>query len=105
MQLADQHLRQSSRGRKVAAVLLAAYAVRKLSPYLWKRLQVSAQGSQGAQGAGLIKAVPSVQGNAPRNAVGGASERPSLVCGSSSCVDADGGQKKRSRRLVTSDLT
>lgn len=33
-------LRRSSRVRKVAVVLLAAYAVKKLSPYLWKRIQV-----------------------------------------------------------------
>uniref|UniRef100_A0A3Q1J060 ABC transporter domain-containing protein n=1 Tax=Anabas testudineus TaxID=64144 RepID=A0A3Q1J060_ANATE len=30
------HLRRSSRFKKVMAVLLAAYAVRKLSPYVWK---------------------------------------------------------------------
>lgn len=34
-------LRRSSRVRKVAVVLLAAYAVKKLSPYLWRRLQVT----------------------------------------------------------------
>lgn len=44
MQLANRQLpsqlRRSSRVRKVAAVLLAAYAVKKLSPYVWKRIQV-----------------------------------------------------------------
>uniref|UniRef100_A0A3Q1JA26 ATP-binding cassette, sub-family D (ALD), member 1 n=1 Tax=Anabas testudineus TaxID=64144 RepID=A0A3Q1JA26_ANATE len=34
------HLRRSSRFKKVMAVLLAAYAVRKLSPYVWKSIQV-----------------------------------------------------------------
>lgn len=33
-------LRRSSRFRKVMAVLLAAYTVRKLSPYVWRRIQV-----------------------------------------------------------------
>ncbi|KAM9344342.1 LOW QUALITY PROTEIN: ATP-binding cassette sub-family D member 1 [Pholidichthys leucotaenia] len=38
-------LRRSSKLRKVTAILLAAYAVKKLSPYVWKRLQ-SAVGKQ-----------------------------------------------------------
>uniref|UniRef100_A0A8C4H3Q3 ATP-binding cassette, sub-family D (ALD), member 1 n=1 Tax=Dicentrarchus labrax TaxID=13489 RepID=A0A8C4H3Q3_DICLA len=33
-------LRRSSRLRKLTAVLLAAYAVKKLSPYVWRRVQV-----------------------------------------------------------------
>uniref|UniRef100_A0A3P9DNI0 ATP-binding cassette, sub-family D (ALD), member 1 n=1 Tax=Maylandia zebra TaxID=106582 RepID=A0A3P9DNI0_9CICH len=33
-------LRRSSRLRKLTAVLLTAYAVKKLSPYVWRRLQV-----------------------------------------------------------------
>uniref|UniRef100_A0A7N8YG70 ATP-binding cassette, sub-family D (ALD), member 1 n=1 Tax=Mastacembelus armatus TaxID=205130 RepID=A0A7N8YG70_9TELE len=33
-------LRRSSRLRKVTAVLLTAYAVKKLSPYIWSRIQV-----------------------------------------------------------------
>lgn len=45
MQVTNQQLpaqlRRSSRVRKVAVVLLAAYAVKKLSPYLWRRLQVT----------------------------------------------------------------
>uniref|UniRef100_H3CL08 ATP-binding cassette, sub-family D (ALD), member 1 n=1 Tax=Tetraodon nigroviridis TaxID=99883 RepID=H3CL08_TETNG len=44
MQLAYQQLppqlRRSSRLRKAALVLLAAYAVKRLSPYAWKRIQV-----------------------------------------------------------------
>uniref|UniRef100_A0AAQ5YV40 ABC transporter domain-containing protein n=1 Tax=Amphiprion ocellaris TaxID=80972 RepID=A0AAQ5YV40_AMPOC len=44
MQLAYQklpaQLRRSSRLRKLTAVLLAAYAVKKLTPYVWRRLQV-----------------------------------------------------------------
>ena len=44
MQLTYQQLpaqlRRSSRVRKAAAVLLAAYALKKLSPYVWKRIQV-----------------------------------------------------------------
>lgn len=50
MQLAYQklpaQLRRSSRLRKLTAVLLAAYAVKKLSPYVWRRLQRSAAGKQ-----------------------------------------------------------
>ncbi|XP_041858924.1 ATP-binding cassette sub-family D member 1 isoform X2 [Melanotaenia boesemani] len=37
-------LRRSFRLRKLTAVLLAAYTVRKLSPYIWRRLQGSAEG-------------------------------------------------------------
>uniref|UniRef100_I3IWL6 ATP-binding cassette, sub-family D (ALD), member 1 n=1 Tax=Oreochromis niloticus TaxID=8128 RepID=I3IWL6_ORENI len=33
-------LRRSSRLRKLTAILLTAYAVKKLSPYVWRRLQV-----------------------------------------------------------------
>ncbi|XP_051797029.1 ATP-binding cassette sub-family D member 1-like [Acanthochromis polyacanthus] len=48
MQLAYQKLpaklRRSSRLRKLTAVLLAAYAVKKLTPYIWRRLQRSAAG-------------------------------------------------------------
>lgn len=44
MQLANEklpaQLRRSSRFRKMAAILIAAYAVKKLSPYVWRRLQV-----------------------------------------------------------------
>ncbi|XP_034534303.1 ATP-binding cassette sub-family D member 1 [Notolabrus celidotus] len=39
-------LRRSSGLRKLATVLLAAYAVKKLTPYLWKRLQRTAAGKQ-----------------------------------------------------------
>ncbi|XP_028265443.1 ATP-binding cassette sub-family D member 1 [Parambassis ranga] len=39
-------LRRSSRFRKLTAVLLAAYAIKKLSPYVWRRLQRSAAGKQ-----------------------------------------------------------
>ncbi|GAA6231768.1 ATP-binding cassette sub-family D member 1-like [Lates japonicus] len=39
-------LRRSSRLRKLTAALLAAYAVRKLSPYVWRRIQGSAAGKQ-----------------------------------------------------------
>lgn len=50
MQLAYQklpaQLRRSSRLRKLTAVLLAAYAVKKLSPYIWRRLQRSPAGEQ-----------------------------------------------------------
>ncbi|XP_030279518.1 ATP-binding cassette sub-family D member 1 [Sparus aurata] len=37
-------LRRSSRLRKLTAVLLAAYAVKKLSPYVWRKIQRSAAG-------------------------------------------------------------
>ncbi|XP_038154363.1 ATP-binding cassette sub-family D member 1 [Cyprinodon tularosa] len=39
-------LRRSSKLRKLAAVLIAAYAVKKLSPYVWRRLQRGAAGSR-----------------------------------------------------------
>ncbi|XP_026188743.1 ATP-binding cassette sub-family D member 1 [Mastacembelus armatus] len=39
-------LRRSSRLRKVTAVLLTAYAVKKLSPYIWSRIQRSAAGKK-----------------------------------------------------------
>lgn len=45
MQLTSQklpaQLRQNSRVKKVAVVLLAAYAFKKLSPYVWIRIQVT----------------------------------------------------------------
>lgn len=44
MQLIYQNLppqlRRGSRFRKVVAVVLAAYAVRKLSPFVWRKIQV-----------------------------------------------------------------
>ncbi|XP_038578577.1 ATP-binding cassette sub-family D member 1 [Micropterus salmoides] len=50
MQLSYQklpaQLRRSSRLRKLAAALLAAYAVKRLSPYIWRRIQRSAAGKQ-----------------------------------------------------------
>ncbi|XP_053280810.1 ATP-binding cassette sub-family D member 1 [Pleuronectes platessa] len=46
MQLDGQMLRRSSRLKKLTAVLLAAYAVKKLSPYVWRRIQRSAAGKQ-----------------------------------------------------------
>nr|XP_046253438.1 ATP-binding cassette sub-family D member 1 [Scatophagus argus]XP_046253439.1 ATP-binding cassette sub-family D member 1 [Scatophagus argus]XP_046253440.1 ATP-binding cassette sub-family D member 1 [Scatophagus argus] len=39
-------LRRSSRLRKLTVVLLAAYTVKKLSPYVWRRIQRSAAGKQ-----------------------------------------------------------
>lgn len=39
-------LRRSSRLRKLTAILLTAYAVKKLSPYVWRRLQRRAAGKQ-----------------------------------------------------------
>ncbi|KAG7220401.1 hypothetical protein INR49_018239 [Caranx melampygus] len=39
-------LRRSSRLRKLTATLLAAYALKKLSPYVWRRIQRSAAGKQ-----------------------------------------------------------
>ncbi|TNM86526.1 hypothetical protein fugu_006756 [Takifugu bimaculatus] len=80
MQVTNQQLpaqlRRSSRVRKVAVVLLAAYAVKKVSPYLWRRLQ----------------------GTVPRKAVGGAGGSLSPGCPSSSSVDENRGQNKRSSR-------
>ncbi|XP_069033884.1 ATP-binding cassette sub-family D member 1 [Embiotoca jacksoni] len=53
-------LRRSSRLRKLTAVLLTAYAVKKLSPYVWRRLQRSATGKQ-LGGANLPVGVVSVK--------------------------------------------
>ncbi|XP_042347982.1 ATP-binding cassette sub-family D member 1 [Plectropomus leopardus] len=39
-------LRRSSRLRKLTAALLATYAIGKLSPYIWRRIQRSAAGKQ-----------------------------------------------------------
>uniref|UniRef100_UPI0037E72E4F ATP-binding cassette sub-family D member 1 n=1 Tax=Semicossyphus pulcher TaxID=241346 RepID=UPI0037E72E4F len=76
MQLAYQklpaQLRRSSKLRKLTAVLLAAYTIKKLSPYVWRRLQRSAAGKQ-LDGANLP--------------VGGVS--------TSTCVDNNGGKKKK----------
>lgn len=46
MQLTYERLRRSSRLRKLTAVLLAAYAVKKLSPYIWRRIHRIAAGKQ-----------------------------------------------------------
>ncbi|KAM3872294.1 ATP-binding cassette sub-family D member 1 [Diretmus argenteus] len=50
MQLAYEklpgHLRRSPRATKLVAVLLAAYAVKKLSPYIWRQIQRKAEGKQ-----------------------------------------------------------
>ncbi|CAN9515264.1 unnamed protein product [Ophioblennius macclurei] len=40
-------LRRSSRLRKLTAALLAAYAIKKLSPYIWRRLQSTAGKHEG----------------------------------------------------------
>lgn len=45
-QTLPSHLRRNSRLRKLTAVLLAAYAVKKLTPYVWRRLQRSVSGKQ-----------------------------------------------------------
>ncbi|KAM9350582.1 ATP-binding cassette sub-family D member 1 [Symphorus nematophorus] len=57
-------LRRSSRLRKAMALLLAAYTVKKLSPYVWRRIQRSEAGKQlgGAnlpEGVGNNKNTPS----------------------------------------------
>ncbi|XP_040913451.1 ATP-binding cassette sub-family D member 1 isoform X2 [Toxotes jaculatrix] len=39
-------LRRSPRLRKLTAMLLAAYAIKKLSPYVWRRIQRSAAGKK-----------------------------------------------------------
>ncbi|XP_008316094.1 ATP-binding cassette sub-family D member 1 [Cynoglossus semilaevis] len=46
MQLTCEKLRRSSRTRKVAAVLLAFYALKKISPYVVRGIQKSAVGRQ-----------------------------------------------------------
>lgn len=69
-------LRRRSRLRKLMAILLAAYAVKKLSPYIWRRLQRNAVGKQ----------------------LGGAN----LPVGVVSCVD-DGGEEKKKKKKRKSD--
>ncbi|XP_019110203.1 ATP-binding cassette sub-family D member 1 isoform X2 [Larimichthys crocea] len=68
-------LRRSSRLRKLMATLLAAYAVKRLSPYIWRRIQ-SAAGKQ----------------------LGGAKLPEGVVNTSSSSVDDNSGKKKRDSR-------
>ncbi|XP_075882900.1 ATP-binding cassette sub-family D member 1 [Nelusetta ayraudi] len=43
-------LRRSPRIKKVAAVLLAAYTIKKLSPYVWRRIQGNAAGKPSGSG-------------------------------------------------------
>ncbi|KAM4571254.1 ATP-binding cassette sub-family D member 1 [Fundulus diaphanus] len=64
MQLAYQklpaQLRRSSKLRKLTAILIAAYAIKKLSPYVWRGLQRGAAGTQGGGAktpAGVISCV------------------------------------------------
>ncbi|XP_061591703.1 ATP-binding cassette sub-family D member 1 [Cololabis saira] len=42
----EAQLRRSSRLRKLTAIVVTAYAVKKLSPYVWRRLQRGATGNQ-----------------------------------------------------------
>ncbi|KAL7399602.1 hypothetical protein ABVT39_027469 [Epinephelus coioides] len=62
MQLTYQQLpaqlRRSSRLKKLTAAILIAYAVKKLSPYVWRRIQGSAPGKQ-LGGANLPEGVVS----------------------------------------------
>ncbi|XP_051282648.1 ATP-binding cassette sub-family D member 1 [Dicentrarchus labrax] len=69
-------LRRSSRLRKLTAVLLAAYAVKKLSPYVWRRVQKSAADKE----------------------LGGANLPVGVVSTSSNSVDINVGKKKRDSR-------
>lgn len=79
MQLAYEklpaQLRRNSRLRKLTAIVLAAYAVKKLSPYVWRRLQRSAAGKQ------LVGSDPPV--------------------GAVNCVDDGGEEKKKKKKSVS----
>ncbi|XP_073325848.1 ATP-binding cassette sub-family D member 1 [Pagrus major] len=66
-------LRRSSRLRKLTAVLLAAYTVKKLSPYVWRRIQRSAAGKH----------------------LGGANLPVGVVSTSSTSVENNGEKKKK----------
>ncbi|XP_044067525.1 ATP-binding cassette sub-family D member 1 isoform X1 [Siniperca chuatsi] len=70
-------LRRSSRLRKLTAVLLATYAIKKLSPYVWRRIQRSAAGKQ----------------------LGGANLPVGVVSTSSSSEDNSGGKKNSDSRF------
>lgn len=67
MQLAYEklpaQLRRSSKLRKMAAVLLAAYAVKKLSPYVWRGLQRGGAGSRGGGAKTHVGGVSCVDGS------------------------------------------
>ncbi|XP_041802499.1 ATP-binding cassette sub-family D member 1 [Chelmon rostratus] len=67
-------LRRSSRLRKLAVLLLAAYSVKKLSPYIWRRLQRSAAGKQ-LGGASLPVGVVSTSSSTSVNNNGGKKEK------------------------------
>lgn len=67
-------LRANSRLRKLTAVLLTAYAVKKLSPLLWRRLQAAAGGKQE-----------------------GGAKLPVGVVSSSSCSDLTNGKAKKKK--------
>ncbi|XP_027865779.1 ATP-binding cassette sub-family D member 1 isoform X1 [Xiphophorus couchianus] len=66
MQLANEklpaQLRRSSRLRKMAAILITAYAVKKLSPYVWRRLQRGAAGDQEGGAKTPVGVVSTVEG-------------------------------------------
>ncbi|KAM6982105.1 ATP-binding cassette sub-family D member 1 isoform 1-T2 [Tautogolabrus adspersus] len=68
-------LRRSSKLRKLTAVLLAAYTVKKLSPYVWRRIQTAAGAKQ----------------------LGGANLPVGVASATSSCVEKNGGNKKKKR--------
>lgn len=67
MQLAYEklpaQLRRSSKLKKMAAVLLAAYAVKKLSPYVWRGLQRGGAGSRGGGAKTHVGGVSCVDGS------------------------------------------
>ncbi|XP_068599938.1 ATP-binding cassette sub-family D member 1 [Brachionichthys hirsutus] len=67
-------LRRSSKLRKLMGVLVAAYAVRRVSPYVWRRVQRAA-GKQLAESSGVLS-----------------------TSSCSSCVDNNGENKKRRNR-------
>ncbi|XP_068193011.1 ATP-binding cassette sub-family D member 1 [Antennarius striatus] len=64
-------LRRSSKLRKLMAVLVTAYAIKRFSPYVWRRIQRSAAGKQLGVSSGVVST------------------------SSSSCVDNNGENKKR----------
>lgn len=52
-QTLPSQLRRSSRLKKLTVVLLAAYAVKKLAPYVWRRQRSAPGGQQGAEGVSM----------------------------------------------------
>lgn len=91
-------LRRRSRVRKVAAVLLAAYAVKKLSPYVWRRIQVRRRRRLFIRTfalAGDSRCLCYFQRSASGKQLGGANVPVGVVSSSSNTVDKNEEKKKK----------